>query len=93
MKFRLLLVEDEPGVRSLATVSLQRYGYNVLAASDGDEAWAVAQANGKATEADSTEVDSTDLDSTEAESTDPADEPGDEPAARDTPPGPCAVAG
>jgi two-component system cell cycle sensor histidine kinase/response regulator CckA len=39
----ILLVEDEPGVRGLATLSLQGHGYHVLAATDGDEAWRIAQ--------------------------------------------------
>jgi len=39
----ILLVEDEPGVRTLATISLQRYGYHVLAAADGNEAWLIAE--------------------------------------------------
>lgn len=35
---RILLVEDDPGVRAFATNSLKRLGYDVIAASDGHEA-------------------------------------------------------
>ncbi len=39
----ILLVEDEPGVRSLARRALQRFGYKVLEAGDGDAALRVAR--------------------------------------------------
>lgn len=38
----LLLVEDEPAVRMFARQVLQRYGYHVLEASDGDDACRIA---------------------------------------------------
>lgn len=38
----MLLVEDEPAVRSFARHVLQRYGYQVLEASDGEEACHIA---------------------------------------------------
>ena len=41
----LLLAEDEPAVRSLAHKVLQRAGYNVLQACDGEEAIAVFKAH------------------------------------------------
>lgn len=34
----ILVAEDDPGVRALVVASLQRYGYNVLAAVDGMQA-------------------------------------------------------
>jgi CheY-like chemotaxis protein len=40
----VLLVEDEPLVRELASTILQRQGYTVLAASNGDEAQRIVQA-------------------------------------------------
>ena len=43
----ILLVEDEPGVRSLALLSLSKAGYNVLAASNGREALQVAVKHGQ----------------------------------------------
>jgi PAS domain S-box-containing protein len=39
----ILLVEDQPNVRNLARSLLARLGYNVLEASNGDEALALAQ--------------------------------------------------
>jgi CheY-like chemotaxis protein len=38
----ILLVEDEEPIRLLASTALERYGYKVLAASDGDAAMALA---------------------------------------------------
>jgi signal transduction histidine kinase/CheY-like chemotaxis protein len=43
----VLLVEDDPGVRSLTRIGLERYGYCVLAAADGDEAVRVARQHGR----------------------------------------------
>lgn len=40
---RILLVEDDPGVRGFATNSLRRLGYDVVAASDGLEAMAILE--------------------------------------------------
>jgi PAS domain S-box-containing protein len=42
-KETILLVEDEEVVRELATESLQRYGYTVLAASNGDKALSICE--------------------------------------------------
>ena len=42
-KETILLVEDEEMVRELATESLQRYGYTVLAASNGDKALSICE--------------------------------------------------
>jgi PAS domain S-box-containing protein len=39
---RILVVEDEPDLRELTTQLLQRAGYDVVAAADGEEALAVA---------------------------------------------------
>ena len=39
----VLLVEDEPALRSLAVASLKKFGYNVLEAGNGLEALAVAE--------------------------------------------------
>ncbi len=39
----LLVIEDEPILRDLARITLERRGYYVLVAADGDEALAVAQ--------------------------------------------------
>jgi CheY-like chemotaxis protein len=41
----ILLVEDDEGVREVATASLQLHGYRVMCASDGAEAIATAQCN------------------------------------------------
>ncbi len=38
----ILLVEDEEPIRLLATTALERYGYKILAADDGDAAMALA---------------------------------------------------
>lgn len=43
----ILVVEDDPGVRSLMTRMLGRLGYDVIAARDGQEAFAVLQSIGK----------------------------------------------
>lgn len=42
-KETIVLVEDEEAVRELATESLQRYGYTVLAASNGDNALSICE--------------------------------------------------
>jgi two-component system cell cycle sensor histidine kinase/response regulator CckA len=39
----ILVVEDEQSVRSFTVAALERYGYHVIEACDGDEAIAVAQ--------------------------------------------------
>jgi CheY-like chemotaxis protein len=44
----ILLVEDEPGVRSLACEILRKNGYNVLEAGDGEQALELAQNHGGA---------------------------------------------
>ncbi len=41
---RILLVEDDPAVRAVAQRGLTRFGYEVLAASSGEEAIRVADA-------------------------------------------------
>ena len=41
----ILLVEDEAPIRSLAATALERLGYRILAASDGDSAMALAAAH------------------------------------------------
>ena len=41
----ILLVEDEEPIRLLAATALERYGYKILAASDGDTAMALAAAH------------------------------------------------
>ncbi|WP_167730574.1 PAS-domain containing protein [Terasakiella sp. SH-1] len=40
---RILLVEDDPGVRAFASNSLRRLGYDVIAASDGHEALGILE--------------------------------------------------
>lgn len=40
----ILLAEDEESVRAVATAALERYGYKVLAAADGDAAIALSRA-------------------------------------------------
>ena len=40
----VLMVEDEPNVRKLAVAVLQRLGYNVIEAANGEEAFHIAQA-------------------------------------------------
>ncbi len=42
----ILLVEDEPSVRRMAQRSLERHGYRVLAAEDGEQALSIASRNG-----------------------------------------------
>ena len=42
----ILLVDDERVIRNLLTVALERYGYRVLAANDGEHAIEVAAAHG-----------------------------------------------
>lgn len=42
----ILLVEDEPSVRRMAQRSLERHGYRVLSAEDGEQALSIASANG-----------------------------------------------
>jgi CheY-like chemotaxis protein len=44
-KETILLVEDEEGVRSLASTSLQAQGYRVMVATDGEDALRVVQAH------------------------------------------------
>jgi nitrogen-specific signal transduction histidine kinase/CheY-like chemotaxis protein len=39
----VLLVEDDPGVRTMTRAALERYGYRVLVAANGDEAVRVMQ--------------------------------------------------
>jgi signal transduction histidine kinase len=39
----ILLVEDDPGVRTITRAALERYGYRVLVAGNGDEAFGVVQ--------------------------------------------------
>ena len=41
----ILVVEDQEAVRSFATTTLEAYGYHVIAAVDGEEAFAVAEAH------------------------------------------------
>lgn len=41
----ILLVEDEPGVRRLARIALERSGYTVLVATDGRDAMALTEAH------------------------------------------------
>ncbi len=43
----VLVVEDDPDVRSLVISLLQRFGYNVLAAGDGTEAQAALRASSR----------------------------------------------
>jgi CheY-like chemotaxis protein len=45
-KETILLAEDEPSLRRLIARVLQTQGYTVLEAADGNEALALAQANG-----------------------------------------------
>lgn len=52
---RILLVEDEPSVREVATRILSQLGYRVIAAADGDAALALAEA-GEAFDAVVTDV-------------------------------------
>jgi PAS domain S-box-containing protein len=42
----VLIVEDEPGVRRLALMSLKPHGYDVITATDGHDALRVAEAQG-----------------------------------------------
>lgn len=42
----ILLVEDDPGVRTFASMTLTRFGYQVIQAADGDEAIRVAATAG-----------------------------------------------
>ena len=35
---RILVVDDEPGIRSILTKALSRFGYEVITAADGQEA-------------------------------------------------------
>ena len=42
-KSRLLLVDDEPGIRTAVQAYLQDEGFEVSTASDGDEGWQIAQ--------------------------------------------------
>ncbi len=35
----VLVADDEPSVRLLVTETIAAYGYNIVEASDGDEAW------------------------------------------------------
>jgi DNA-binding NtrC family response regulator len=43
----VLVVEDEPGVRSFASQVLSQAGYRVLEAADGEQAMAIASAPGE----------------------------------------------
>ncbi len=40
---KVLIVDDEPVVRRLLESSLKSWGYEVIAATDGEEAWAILQ--------------------------------------------------
>jgi len=42
-KATILVVEDDPGIRDLSSKILRRYGYDVLSASDGDEARRISE--------------------------------------------------
>jgi CheY-like chemotaxis protein/two-component sensor histidine kinase len=42
----VLVVEDDPGVRTMTRTALERFGYHVLVAGDGDEAVRVAVQHG-----------------------------------------------
>jgi DNA-binding response OmpR family regulator len=43
MKTKVLFVEDDPSVLELELLAMKRLGYDVLAATDGEEGWVVAQ--------------------------------------------------
>jgi CheY-like chemotaxis protein len=43
MTHTVLIADDEPSVRMLVQATIEADGYNVLEASDGDEAWALIQ--------------------------------------------------
>jgi DNA-binding NtrC family response regulator len=40
---RILIVDDEPGIRKILAVTFQREGYDVRVASDGPEAMAICE--------------------------------------------------
>ena len=43
---RVLVADDDPDARHILSTYLTHYGYHVLAAADGDQAWEMAMSNG-----------------------------------------------